>query len=109
MIPYMFGKLAPSSTYSTGGLVKYIPGRSYFRAVFSQNGDKIVTPLPPPQSLNGSGGRSGENKTKQNYLKTSNHKASRVGVHCNIKIELDYYYLLLPYGNGQRERIVISC
>ena len=54
MIPYMFGKLAPNLTYSTGGLVKYVPGRGYFRAVFSQNGDKIITSPPPPQSLNGS-------------------------------------------------------
>ena len=35
------------------GLVKYVPGRGYFRAVSSQNGDKFVT-SPPPQSLNGS-------------------------------------------------------
>ena len=47
-IPYMVGKLAPNSTHSTTGLVKYVPGRSYFRAVPSQNGDKFVT-SPPPQ------------------------------------------------------------
>ena len=35
------------------GLVKYVPGRDYFRAVSYQNGDKFVTPPPPPpQSLN---------------------------------------------------------
>ena len=55
MIPYMVGKLAPNSSHLTRGLVKYVPGRGpgrgYFRAVPSQNGDKYVT-SPPPQSLN---------------------------------------------------------
>ena len=55
MISYMVGKLAPNSTHSTRLLIKYFPGRGYFRAVSSPNGDKIVTsPPPPPQSLNGS-------------------------------------------------------
>ena len=55
MIPYIFGKLAPNSIYSIWGLVRYVPGRGYFRAVSSQNGDKFVTPPPPPpESLNGS-------------------------------------------------------
>ena len=45
--PHMVGKLAPNSTHFTTGLVKYIPGRGYFRAVPSQNGDKFV-PSPPP-------------------------------------------------------------
>ena len=49
MISYMVGKLAPNPTHSTGGLVKYVPGRGYFRAVPSQNGDKTVT-SPPPMS-----------------------------------------------------------
>ena len=48
MTPYMVGKLAPSSTHFTKGLVKYVPGRGYFRAVPSQNGDKFVTIPPPP-------------------------------------------------------------
>ena len=48
MIPYMVGKLAPYSSYSTRGLVKYVPGRGYFRAVSSQNGDKNVTSPSPP-------------------------------------------------------------
>ena len=30
------------------GSVKSVPGRGYFRAVPSPNGDKYVTPLPPP-------------------------------------------------------------
>ena len=47
MIPYMVGKIAPNSTHSTRGLVKYVPGRRYLRAVPSQNGDKFVT-FPPP-------------------------------------------------------------
>ena len=48
MIPYMIGKLAPNSSYLTRGLVKYVPGRYYFRAVPSQNGDILVTSPPPP-------------------------------------------------------------
>ena len=31
----------------TRGLVKYVLGRGYFRAVPSQNGDKYVTSPPP--------------------------------------------------------------
>ena len=48
MIPYTVGKLAPNSSHLTRGLVKYVPGRDYFRAVSSQNGDKFVTSPPPP-------------------------------------------------------------
>ena len=48
MIRYMVGKLAPNSSHLTRGLVKYVPGRGYFRAVSSQNGDKTVTSPPPP-------------------------------------------------------------
>ena len=48
MIPYMVGKLAPDSSHLTRRLVKYVPGRDYFRAVPSQNGDKYVTSPPPP-------------------------------------------------------------
>ena len=48
MIPYMVGKLAPNSSHLTRGLSKYAPGRCYFRAVSSHNGDKIVTFPPPP-------------------------------------------------------------
>ena len=47
MIPYMVSKLAPNSTHFTRGLVKQVPGRGYFRAVPSQNGDKFVTSPPP--------------------------------------------------------------
>ena len=47
MIPYMVGKLAPNSSHLTRGLVKYVPGRGYFRAVPSQNGDKYVTSPAP--------------------------------------------------------------
>ena len=35
----------------TRGLVKYVPGKAYFRAVSSQNGDKIVTSPPPPPPI----------------------------------------------------------
>ena len=49
MIPYMLvGKLAPNSSYLTRGLVNYVPVRSCFRAVPSQNGDIFVTSPPPP-------------------------------------------------------------
>ena len=48
MIPYMVGKLAPNSSHSTRGLVKYVPGKGYFCAVPTQNGDKYVTSPPPP-------------------------------------------------------------
>ena len=51
MIAYMVGELAPDSTHSTRGLVKYVPGRSYFCAVPSQNGDKKCYIPAPPQSL----------------------------------------------------------
>ena len=51
MIPNMVGKFAPNSSHFTRGLVKSVPGRSYFRAVPSQNGDKYFTHRPP-QSLN---------------------------------------------------------
>ena len=48
MIPYMVGKLAPNSSHLTRGLVKYVPGRDYFRAVSYKNGDKYVISPPPP-------------------------------------------------------------
>ena len=48
MIPYMVGKLAPNLSHLIRGLVKYVPGRGYFRAVAYQNGDKYVTSPPPP-------------------------------------------------------------
>ena len=48
MIPYMVRKLAPNSSHLTRGLVKSVPGRDYFRAAPSQNGDKYVTSASPP-------------------------------------------------------------
>ena len=48
MIPYIVGKLAPNSSHLTRELVKSVPGRGYFHAVPSQNGDKYVTSPPPP-------------------------------------------------------------
>ena len=48
MIPYMVGKLAPNSSHLTRGLVKYVLGRDYFRAVSSQNGDTYVKSPPLP-------------------------------------------------------------
>ena len=53
MIPYIVGKLASNSSHLTKGFVKYVPGRGYFHAISSQNGDKFVT-SPPPHLLNGS-------------------------------------------------------
>ena len=47
MISYIVGKLAPNSSHLTRGLVKYVPGRGYFRAVPSLNGDKYVTSRTP--------------------------------------------------------------
>ena len=47
MIPYMVGELTPNSSHLTRGLVKSVPGRGYFCAVPSQNGEKYVT-FPPP-------------------------------------------------------------
>ena len=52
MITDIFGKLALNLSHLTRGLVKYAPGRGYFRPVSSQNGDKNVTSPAPPQSLN---------------------------------------------------------
>ena len=43
MIPYTVGILASNSTHFTKDLAKYVPGRGYFRAVSSKNGDKFVT------------------------------------------------------------------
>ena len=48
MIPYMIGKIAPSSSLLTREFVKYVLGRGYFRAGSSQNEDKYVTSPPPP-------------------------------------------------------------
>ena len=48
MTLYMIGRLTPNSPHFTRGLVKYVPGRGYFRAVLSQNGDKFATPPTPP-------------------------------------------------------------
>ena len=47
----MVGKLAPNSLHLTRGLVNYVPDRGYFRAVPSQNGDKLVTSQPPPPPI----------------------------------------------------------
>ena len=46
--PLIVRKLAPNSSHLTRGLVKSVPGRGYFRALPSQNGDKYVTSPPPP-------------------------------------------------------------
>ena len=48
MILYMVGKLAPNSPHFIRGLVKYVPGRGYFRSVPSQNGNKFATSPTPP-------------------------------------------------------------
>ena len=42
------------NSFHQGGLVKQDPGRGYFSAIPSQNGDKFVTSPPPPQSVNDS-------------------------------------------------------
>ena len=53
MILYMVGKLAPNSTHSTRGLVKYVPDRAIFVPSSLKTGTNLLHPLPP-QSLNGS-------------------------------------------------------
>ena len=42
MISYTVGKLAQSSTHFTRGLVKYVPGRGFVRAVPFQKKDKLA-------------------------------------------------------------------
>ena len=79
MIPYMVGKLAPNSSNLTRVLVNYVPGRGYFRAVSSQNGDKFVTSPPPPQSLNGSNNKNKETITQSTrQKKIKGHSIERV-------------------------------
>ena len=46
--PTTWSASLPRIHHLTKGLVKYVPGRGYFRAVSSQNGDKLVTSPPPP-------------------------------------------------------------
>ena len=50
---YMVGKLAPIRTPFTRGLVQYVLGRVYFRAIPSQKRG-IFSNLSPPHSLNDS-------------------------------------------------------
>ena len=67
MIAYMVGKLAPNSSHLTMGLVKSVPGRpgrGYFRAVPSQNGDKYVSSPPPPPIVELVGGRGGNKRVQ---------------------------------------------
>ena len=68
MIFYMVGKLAVNPTQFTRGLVKYVPGRGYFRAVPFQNGDKFATSPTPPivERL--------ENRTRQSKIIASKTK-----------------------------------
>ena len=47
-VPYMVGKLAPDATHFTRGLVKYIPGRGYFRAVHPKTGINLLHVRPSP-------------------------------------------------------------
>ena len=68
MIPYMVGKLAPNSSHLTRGLVKYVLGRSYFRAVSYQNGDKFVTSPPSPIVELVSDDLEGSSKVQREFL-----------------------------------------
>ena len=73
----MVGKLAPNSTHSTRELVKYVSGRGYFRAVSSQNGEKVVT-FPPPPSLNESGSQTtGTGNGGDGVVRTGKTKCGR--------------------------------
>ena len=47
MFLYKVDKLVPNSINFIRGLVKYVPGRGYFRDVPFQNGDRFATPPPP--------------------------------------------------------------
>ena len=75
MIPYMV-ELDLILTHFNRGLVKNVPGRGYFRAVPSQNGDKCVTSLPPSDVERLAGGpipnnlrrRAAESPAKENDL-----------------------------------------
>ena len=64
MILYMVGKLAPNPPHFTRGLVKCVPGRVYFRAVPSQNGDKFSTSPTPPIVERLFTGRSGSRRRR---------------------------------------------
>ena len=46
MIPYIVGKLAPNRTLFKSKLVMCVPRRGYFRAVYSQKGDKFASSPP---------------------------------------------------------------
>ena len=78
-MPYMVGKLAPNSSHLTRGLGKYVPSRSYFRAVPSPNGDKLVISPPPPivervrptECFNDWGGRGYEDSVPRKVTKTT--------------------------------------
>ena len=52
----MVGKFAPNSSLLTRGLVKYVPGRGYFRSAPPQNGEKFVT-SPRKKGVGGGGGK----------------------------------------------------
>ena len=47
IIPYMVSKPDLNKIPFTGGLIKYVLGRGYFRAVPSQSGEKPPTSRPP--------------------------------------------------------------
>ena len=83
MISYMVGKLPPNSTQFTRGLFKYVPGRGYFCAVHSQNGDKFVTSPPPPQPLNDSKNRirTAQMRDKGNILPPRQNHPLPLGCH----------------------------
>ena len=95
MTPYMVGKLAPISSHFTRGLVKYVPGRGYFRAVSYQNGNKFLTSPPPPivelvilegiwedEPVNASTAFHGDEtpkKTTQDRIEIKSHRRSKGG------------------------------
>ena len=80
LTPFMVGKLATISTHFTKGLVKYISGRGYFRAVYFQNGENFVT-SPPPSIF--------ERLGPHHYHPACGHKGSS---HLSPVHALQYFY-----------------
>ena len=106
MIPYLVGKLASNSSHSTRGLVKCVPGRSYFRAISSQNVDKFVKSPPPPQSLNGS---FGHKCSKTNATRSISDVCDGPGLPLSPRLARSFKCLLSIYVCFFRDPPVPKC
>ena len=69
----MVGKLAPNSTYSTRGLVRFVPGWGCFRAVPSPKRGQICYIPSPPNRWTGRDGVDGEHTATQEILINVQH------------------------------------